>query len=166
VARDTAAQRNRVFRASRYGPDYSAFDGRELPPTDSLELHDRPIPVPDGAAATQPVLCERVTEAGDWIHLEWDSSSCQAHAYNLIYGDLDNVAYLTPQGAECGIGDAGSYEWQSVPAGDLFFLIVGIDDSGLYESGWGADGAGMERSPASSSWTCGVTTKDAVETCP
>jgi hypothetical protein len=157
---------NGVFRAYRYGPDYPAFDGIDLTPGDPLEEYDRPLPVPDGEAATEPLLCSRVTAEGDWLHVEWDARACPAHAYNMIYGDLSGVASFTLQGAQCGIGTVGSYDWNAVPPGDLFFLVVGVDATGVYESSWGPGAFGAERSATSSSWKCGVTTKDAALGCP
>jgi hypothetical protein len=157
---------NTVFRAHRYGTDYPAFAGKDLTPGDSLELFNRPIPVSDGEAATDPLTASRMTVAGDWIEVRWDAGSCQADDYNLIFGDLSEVSTYALQGAECSIGVTGSHDWYNVPSGDLYYMIVGVDNSGIYESSWGTGAAGAERNGSSSSWTCGVTTKDSSESCP
>jgi hypothetical protein len=157
---------NPSFRAYRYGPDYPAFIGKDLTPGDPLEQFNRPIPVPDGEATTEPMTCSRMTAQGDWIQVDWDASSCMAHDYNLIFGHLANLSAYTVDGAECGIGVFGTHDWLGVPAGDLFFVIVGVDDTGVYESSWGVDGAGGQRNGTSPSWMCGVTTRDTSEQCP
>jgi len=59
-----------------------------------------------------------------------------------------------------------TYEWHDVPTGDLFYLIVGTDSTGVYESSWGEGESGEERNPDSSSWMCGVTSKDSTLSCP
>jgi hypothetical protein len=166
ITQGSPAQDNIVFRAYRYGPDYPAFAGKDLTPGDPLELYTHPIPVPDGEGATDPMTCTRITAGGDRMRIYWDASSCQAEDYNLIFGDLADVSSLTLQGAECGIGVLGSYGWRGVPAGDLFLLLVGVDDTGVYESSWGTDGSGAERNGTAPSNMCGVTTKDATESCP
>jgi hypothetical protein len=89
-----------------------------------------------------------------------------ADEYNLIFGLLEDLSGYTLEGAECAIGVAGSHDWVDVPPGDLFFVIVGVDDTGVYESSWGADGFGTQRAGTSASWMCGVTTKDVTEGCP
>jgi hypothetical protein len=157
---------NAVFRGHRYGPDFPAFEGKDLTPGDPLELYNRPIPVPGGEGATAPMTASRVTPAGDWIQVDWDASSCMADEYNLIFGPLADLSAYTLEGAECAIGVAGSHDWIDVPAGDLFFVIVGVDDTGVYESSWGAASSGEQRGGTSASWMCGVTTKDATEECP
>ena len=107
-----------------------------------------------------------ITTDGSRILLGWDSTSCQADDYNLIFGNLEEVSTFALQGSKCGIGLSGEYDWRTAPAGDLFLLIVGVDDTGVYESSWGTDGSGTERNGTAPSNTCDVTTKDATETCP
>ena len=69
-------------------------------------------------------------------------------------------------GSVCAIGGTGFYDWQGVPPGDLFFLIVGVEETGVYESSWGTDGSGAERHGTAHSGMCGVTTKDSSMSCP
>jgi hypothetical protein len=166
ITQGQPAMGNAVFRAYRYGPDYSAFDGKDLTPSDPLEQFTRPIPVPDGEGTSEPMTCSRITAEGDWIQVGWDTVTCPAYDYNLIFGDLAGLSTYTLQGSECAIGVVDDHDWYDVPAGDLFFLIVGVDSTGVYESSWGTDGAGEERNGTSSSWMCGVTTRDSSESCP
>ena len=112
------------------------------------------------------MTCSRMTAAGDWIQVDWDATSCMATNYNLIFGSLADLSTYTVAGAECAIGVAGRHDWLDVPAGDLFFVIVGVDDTGVYESSWGTASSGEQRGGTSASWMCGVTTKDATEGCP
>ena len=60
---------------------------------------------------------------------------------------------------------AGNFQWTGVPAGNLFFLVVGTDGAGT-ESGWGFDSNIIERNGTSASGECGVVTKDASNSCP
>jgi hypothetical protein len=165
LSQGAPALSNTVFRAHRYGVDHPAFVGKDLIPGDSLELFNRPVPAPDGEAATDPMTADRMTAAGDWIEVRWDAGSCPADEYNLIFGALSELPTYALQGAECAIGATGVHDWLAVPSGDLFFLIVGVDDSGIYESSWGAGVGGAERNGSSSSFTCGVTTRDNSEIC-
>jgi hypothetical protein len=160
------AELNSVFRAYRYGPDYPAFAGRDLTAGDSLESYTRPIPVPDGEGATAPMTCSLIGTAGDGIHVSWDVTSCQAAAYNLLFGNLADVSEYQLQGSVCKLGVGGGYDWYGVPTGDLFFLIVGVDPTGIYESSWGGGMAGAPRNGAAPSNQCSVTTRDDSLTCP
>ena len=157
---------NSVFRSPRYAPDYTGFTGVDLTPGDPIEQYTRSIPAPDGAGASDPVTAERLTAAGDWVRVEWDVNSCLASEYNLIYGNLADVGSYAMLGSECAIGVGGSYDWSGVPAGDIFFLVVGTDGTGVYESSWGGDGSGTERSGVRPSGQCGTTSLDVVESCP
>jgi hypothetical protein len=124
-----------------------------------------PAPVPTGEGATTPLLGNRSTFAGDQISLSWDTTSCSTNDYNLIYGDLAGVSSYTITGGECSLGATGVFDWSNVPAGDLFFLVVGTDRGGV-ESGWGTDSLYGERNGESPSGQCGVLTKDASGSCP
>ena len=76
------------------------------------------------------------------------------------------MASYSTLGAECTIGPVGAYQWNGVPAGDLFFLIVGTEPFGVYESSWGTDSAGAQRNGTVASNLCGITTKDVTSSCP
>jgi hypothetical protein len=157
---------NNVFRAVRYAPDYAGLEGEDLTPGDPLELFTRPLPVPDGSDGTAPVRYERLTVAGERIQVAWDTGSCPAFDYNLIFGNLAEVSTYTLSGGECALGVSGTYVWHGVPAEDLFMLLVGQDHTGVYESSWGTDSADSERHGTAPSNMCGVTTKDGTENCP
>ena len=123
------------------------------------------VPAPDGSATTQPLRGSRLTPAGDTIEVTWDTLSCPSFGYNLLYGDLIDVPSYALTGAECAIGTAGTHTWSAVPAGDLYFLVVG-NDGGSTESSWGADSSGGQRGGPFASGECGAVTKDLTETCP
>jgi len=124
-----------------------------------------PSPVPTGDGATAPLLGNRATVAGDQISLSWDTATCAASDYILVYGDLSGVATYALSGSECSLRTAGSFDWSNVPPGDLFFLVIGIDGAGT-ESSWGTDSLHGERNGESPSGQCGVVAKDASGTCP
>ena len=123
-----------------------------------------PPSAPDGSASTTPLRGENLTDGtGDTLEVTWDAS-CSATGYNLIYGDLGNVATYALSGSACGIGTSGAYTWAGVPAGDLYFLVVGTDGAGV-ESSWGFSSGG-ERNGLTDSAQCGVTLKNPSGTCP
>jgi hypothetical protein len=124
-----------------------------------------PPPVPTGAGSTTPVTASRATPAGDAIDLGWDTTSCTAADYHLIYGDFANVSTYAIVGSECSLGTTGSYSWNAVPAGDLFFLVIGTDGAGT-ESSWGMDSQFGERNGLSPSGQCGTVSKDVSGSCP
>ena len=124
-----------------------------------------PPPAPDGRQATTPLLAARLTAAGDSMQVSWDAASCPATDYNLIYGNLSDVASYALSGAACSMGTSGSYGWAGVPAGNLYFLAVGLDGVGT-ESSWGLNGANQERNGSIASGACGVIVKNASGTCP
>ena len=57
-------------------------------------------------------------------------------------------------------------ELPGVPAGALYFLIVGRDGTGVYESSWGLTSAGAQRGGTHASFQCGATTKILTDICP
>ena len=154
-------QSNAVFKARRYPLDYPGFAGRDLTPGEPVEGFTRPFPVPEGS-----LLAIGVAADGTSIDVEWDAFGCPSFEYNLIYGDLATVSSHALTGAECGIGVTGGHLWTGVPDSDLFFLVVGTDDLGVYESSWGHDSAGSERSATKASFLCGATTKIVTSSCP
>jgi hypothetical protein len=123
-----------------------------------------PSPVPDGFGGTTPLRGSRLSATGDSIELTWDAATCGPTVHNLLYGDLANVATHSLSGGECSIGNSGSFAWNGVPAGDLFFLLVG-GDGAVTESSWGHATAG-ERNGLTASGTCGATDKNLAATCP
>jgi hypothetical protein len=63
------------------------------------------------------------------------------------------------------VGTTGSYTWSGVPAGDLFFLVVGTDGAGT-ESSWGMDSLPSERNGMTHSGECSTTVKEISSSCP
>jgi len=124
-----------------------------------------PATVADGRLGSQPLIGSRASLAGDLLDLSWDAATCGSTEYDLIYGDLADVATTTISGSECGLPSSGSFSWNGVPAGSLFFMIVGTDGSGI-EGGWGTDHLGAERGGWISSGECGNSVKDASNSCP
>jgi len=124
-----------------------------------------PPPTPSGAGATAPVTASRATPAGDVIDVGWDTASCTAVGYNLVYGNLADVSTYALAGSECSLGTAGIYNWNAVPAGDLFFLVIGNDGAGT-ESSWGIDSQLGERNGLTPSGQCGTVAKEISGSCP
>ncbi len=157
---------NAVFKIRRYAPDYPAFAGRTLSPGAPIEQFTNPRVVPDGRNGTAPLIAMRLDSAGSQIELHWDAVSCPSGNYNLLYGQLAGVSNYTLNGAACALGTTGAYAWQSVPNDNLFFLVVGTDPTGIYESSWGTSSSGQERGGTLPSQRCSVTTKQLAGTCP
>jgi hypothetical protein len=124
-----------------------------------------PVPVPDGSGSTAPLLGERLSVSGDTISFSWDATSCTANSYDLLYGDLANVATYALDGSICSIGTSGGFTWNGVPGGDLYFLVVGSDGQGT-ESSWGLDDVGTERNGMTASGECSNINKEIASTCP
>ena len=104
---------------------------------------------------------ERLTLTGSDLGVTWDDQCAPASA-KLVYGSLAQVSTYAVDGAVCGIANPES--WSSVPAGDLWFLLIGSDGVGT-EGSWGAASDG-ERNGLASSATCGDTAKELGGTCP
>ena len=99
------------------------------------------------------------------IDVSWDTATCPAADYNLLYGSLESVAASTPGGSLCGLGTAGTATWDAPPAGDLWFLIVSADGQGL-EGGWGHRSDGTSRDGGAHSGECATTLVDTTASCP
>ena len=123
-----------------------------------------PPPVPDGSLGAA-MTASRITGAASGLHLTWDAAACPAKNAHLVFGSLQNVATYALDGAVCGLGPLGSYDWLGVPAGDLWFLVV-ADDAASTEGTWGLDGAGADRGGSTASGFCGFTTRNNAGTCP
>jgi hypothetical protein len=152
---------NSVFKTRRYPLDFPGFAGRDLTPGDPIEGFDRPYPVP-----TDSLLVGKSTPDGTSLDVDWDAFSCTSMDYNLLYGSLDGVAAMAVDRADCGIGVGGGHVWSPVPSGSLFFVIVGTDETTIYESSWGRSSDGGERNGTKASFLCGTTTKIVSSSCP
>lgn len=161
IVQGDPVQSNAVFKARRYPLDHPGLTGRDLTPGEPIEGFNRPFPVPEGT-----LLASRASTDGTSIDVEWDAFGCPSFEYNLVYGDLATVSSHAVTGADCDIGVGGGHLWTGVPDSDLFFLIVGTDELGVYESSWGHDSAGSERSGTKASFRCDATTKIVTSSCP
>ena len=99
------------------------------------------------------------------IDVAWDVASCSSTDHHLLYGDLATVASLTVAGSICNLGTTGTYPWAGVPAGNVWFLVVGDDDA-VTEGSWGTVGGGAQRGGATVSGQCGITGRDNSGLCP
>lgn len=122
-----------------------------------------PFAVATGSGLTDPLRGARVDVAGNSIEVSWDTG-CGATDFNLLYGDLNNVSTVALSGSQCGLGNGGTFSWNGVPAGSLFFLVVATDGVDL-ESSWGTDSNLGERNALASSGECGAFFKDVANSC-
>ena len=162
IAQGDPPVENGAFRAYRYDAASSALADKDLTSGDPLELFEQPAAAPDGGKGTSPLTVQRAPSGA--LRLHWDAESCPSADYNLLYGQLGDVAHLALTGALCGMGTDGSQPW-SPPAGNLFFLVVGVDETGIYESSWGTDSQGNELEGAACSSLCGAKVKVESITC-
>lgn len=160
------AQENAVFKTRRYPADYPGLAGRTLTPGDVIEIYDAPSPAPDGRFGTAALRASKLDAAGSQVRVTWDAASCPSPDYNLLFGPLAAVSSMGIGGSACALGAGGVHDWSGVPAGDHFFLIVGIGDFPLYESSWGTDSFGNERNGTRPSRECGALVKSTSLTCP
>jgi hypothetical protein len=113
-----------------------------------------PPPVPDGVLGS-PLVAAKLNETGTSVRVIWDAS-CSAPGYHLLYGALDDLGGPTPAGAECALDTSGVFDWPVLPAGDLWFLVVG-DDETTTEGSWGLRSDGSERAGTAPSNLCSMT---------
>ena len=118
-----------------------------------------PPPVPDGMTASRGDL------SGSSIHVSWDATTCPAKNYHLLYGPLASVSSYTVSGAVCAAGPLGSYTWTGVPSGDLWYVVVGENESDV-EGSWGQDSSGAQIGGTAASGQCGFTSRSNAGTCP
>ncbi len=125
-----------------------------------------PVPVPDGLHAPGAPLRATRLDATT-MRVQWDvTGTCVAQTYNLLYGDLDDVATRSYSGAECDIGNSGRADLP-IPAtasGNVFFVVTATDGAGT-EGAHGYDDLGNPLA-ANGIGFCGVTGQDALATCP
>ena len=74
------------------------------------------------------------------------------------------AARLCTKQPDCALGVAGASTWSGVPAGDLWFVVVGTNGTGT-EASWGLGTAG-ERGGTTASGQCGNAVRDNTGTCP
>ena len=107
----------------------------------------------------------RADLAGTTIDVTWDVATCSSADHHILYGDLANVASAAVTGASCDLGTSGATSWSGVPAGDLWFVVVG-DDNATTEGSWGTDGGGAQRGSGTASGQCGMAARDNSGVCP
>lgn len=122
-----------------------------------------PPPVPDGHVGTA-MTASRADTAGSKIHVVWDAATCHSSNYHLLYGLLSGVSSYTLGGGVCDLGPIGAYDWGAVPAGSLWYVVVG-DDPGGKEGSWGRSSSGAEMGGAAVSGQCGLTVRDNTPVC-
>jgi trimeric autotransporter adhesin len=120
-------------------------------------------PVADGSFGTA-MKASRNDFAGTSLGVTWDVSTCTSSNHHVLYGNLANVAAAAVTGSVCSLGVSGAATWTGVPAGNLWFVVVG-DNNGTIEGSWGKTTSG-ERGGASASGYCGTTGRDNASTCP
>ncbi len=138
-----------------------------------------PPPVPDGSGSTLPMTVESVNAGGTSLALAWDVSFCDANDdHILIFGQGSQLPSLAGgtfavDGGVCGIGDSMPFVWNDVPSATdgtgLVWWVMVVNDGSGDEGSWGTDGSNVERQgPGSggSSALCGISSKDASNTCP
>lgn len=124
-----------------------------------------PVAVPDGGAvAGTPLRVERLQSGG--MRVRWDSRSCVAHDYHLLWGDLASVASGAYVGAHCGLGTGGVADLPlpSTSSGNAYFLVVATTGDGT-EGPHGFDGQGNPRPATGLGW-CGITAHEPLASCP
>ena len=122
-----------------------------------------PPPVPDGTFGAA-MTSARASADGSSINLIWDASSCAAPGYKILYGPLSSVSSYTLGGSVCALGTGGTAAWGSVPAGDLWYVVVATDGAGT-EGSWGTATAGPMGGTTASA-QCGDAARSNAGTCP
>jgi hypothetical protein len=117
------------------------------------------------AAVAKPVAQMTASRVDDTtLDVDW-VATCASTDHELLYGDLATVASYALAGSVCGVGTTGSTTWSGVPAGDLWFLVTGVDGAGT-EASWGSDSAGNPRNGAGASGECGNSIRNNAASCP
>jgi hypothetical protein len=118
-------------------------------------------------AAPKPVtgmLASRAAADGSVLDVTW-SASCSSPQNQILYGSLGSLSSYAVDGSVCGIGTSGSKSWTGVPAGDLWFVVVGSDGSGT-EGSWGTGPGGAPRKGGDASGQCGNVFRNNGGSCP
>ena len=67
---------------------------------------DHPVPVPDGTFG-QPMRVRRNNLTGSQLRVTWDTATCRAGNYEILFGPLSGVGSYTVSGARCSLGPTG-----------------------------------------------------------
>jgi hypothetical protein len=135
---------------------------------------------PAGPPAVSPdTRVSKLAADGSILAVHWNAFACPGAAdYQIVYGHASALpsspgGSFTVAGAECAIGTDAPITWVGVPpatmgpGGFLWWLVLATD-GGTREGRWGQDSEGNERAgpmPDGSSGQCGVTAKDAANSC-
>ena len=90
--------------------------------------------------------------------------SLEERQRGLLYGALATVSSFTVSGAVCDLGVTGAQVWPSVPAGNLWFVLV-ADDNATTEGSWGSATSGPRVGTAASG-LCSAASRTNAGTCP
>src|SRR5262245_24730030 len=123
-----------------------------------------PPPVPDGSFGT-PMHAVRTVPDGSAIQIAWDVSTGPAPGDHLLYGPLAGVSAYTVGGAACTIGGSGTALWTVAPPGNVWFLVVSENGTGM-EGTWGRNSSGGDVGGSAPSGLCGTTARLNTPTCP
>lgn len=121
-------------------------------------------PMPDGTVGTA-LTASRNDVSGGSIDVTYDTATCSAAEYQLLFGPLGSVNLPTVTGSQCDLGDSGNANWTTVPPGDLWFIVVTGNGEGL-EGRWGMRTDGLPRDDATASGECGGIQLDTSSSCP
>ena len=118
------------------------------------------------AAVAKPVAAMTASRLDETtLDVTWDVATCTSTNHEILYGDLASVGSYALAGSVCGIGTLGNTTWSGVPAGDLWFLVTGVDGAGT-EASWGNDSTGAPRNGATASGQCGNAARNNGASCP
>jgi hypothetical protein len=99
------------------------------------------------------------------VDVTWDVATCTSTNHEILYGSLASLPSYTLSGSVCGIGISGVTTWSGVPAGDLWFVVTGVDGAGT-EATWGQDSSGADRGGSAASGQCGNAARNNGASCP
>jgi hypothetical protein len=117
-------------------------------PLIDFEISNYPGPVPLGEhVAGTPMTVRPGPSAGEYF-IDWQPT-CSADDHAIYFGNLGDFASYTS--ASCNVGATGSW-LIAPPAGDLFWVVVGVNGSN--EGSYGVDGDYLER-PSDFGALCG-----------
>jgi subtilisin-like proprotein convertase family protein len=141
--------------------DATAPAGCNMVPCNAVPVGAKPVA--DGSFGA-PMTADRGNALATSINVTWDVSTCSSADHEILYGNLASVASSTVTGSFCGLGVSGAATWTGVPAGNLWFVVVGADNFGT-EGSWGL-GTGGQRGGTAASGQCGNGVRDNTATCP
>ncbi len=120
-------------------------------------------PVPDGAmTGGSPMTAS--AGAGDSVDVVFDTNTCGAPGYHLLYGNGSDFAAVT--GGSCALDSSGT-DTVTIPApavGELVWWVIAGADGSL-ESHHGHASSGAIRSSSGIGF-CGIVSQDPAGTCP